>query len=159
MRRNDREITGMDEKLEIIDKNRICRLALSDDNQPYISPLNYGYSFENNTLTLYFHSAAEGKKLEIIKKNSRACFEIDCDGDLIEGEKPCSYGYAYKSIVGTGRIALANTADEKKDGLEKLMKHQTGKNGTYHFDEKMIDRVTVYKMTVTEFTGKGRELT
>jgi nitroimidazol reductase NimA-like FMN-containing flavoprotein (pyridoxamine 5'-phosphate oxidase superfamily) len=157
MRRKDREIADIHEKLKIIDKNKVCRLALSDNNQPYIVPLNYGYSFENNCLTLYFHSACEGKKLEIIKKNNRACFEIDSDGVLIEGEKPCSYSYAFESIVGTGRIMLLNTATEKKDGLNELMKHQTGKNEAYHFDEKTIERIIVYKMVVEEFTGKRRK--
>jgi nitroimidazol reductase NimA-like FMN-containing flavoprotein (pyridoxamine 5'-phosphate oxidase superfamily) len=156
MRRKDREITDIHEKLKIIDKNKVCRLALSDNNQPYIVPLNYGYSFENNSLTLYFHSACEGKKLEIIKKNNLACFEIDCDSALVKGEKPCSYSYVFKSIIGTGKIILLNTATEKKDGLNKLMKHQTGKDETYHFDEKMIEQVTVYKMVVEEFTGKHR---
>jgi nitroimidazol reductase NimA-like FMN-containing flavoprotein (pyridoxamine 5'-phosphate oxidase superfamily) len=155
MRRRDKEIADIDEKLKIIDKNKICRLALSDNNQPYIVPLNYGYSFENYGLILYFHSACEGRKLEIIKKNNRACFEIDCNGVLIEGEKPCSYSYVFESIVGTGRIILLNTADEKEDGLNRLMKHQTGKNELYHFDEKIMERVVVYKMVVEEFTGKG----
>jgi nitroimidazol reductase NimA-like FMN-containing flavoprotein (pyridoxamine 5'-phosphate oxidase superfamily) len=157
MRRKDREIADINEKLKIIDKNKVCRLALSDNNQPYLVPLNYGYSFENNSLTLYFHSTCEGKKLEIIKKNSLACFEIDCDSALVEGEKPCDYSYVFKSIIGTGKIILLTTATEKKDGLNKLMKHQTGKGETYHFDEKMIERVTVYKMVVEEFTGKRRK--
>jgi nitroimidazol reductase NimA-like FMN-containing flavoprotein (pyridoxamine 5'-phosphate oxidase superfamily) len=154
MRRKDKEIADTGGKLEIIDKNRVCRLALSDDNRPYIVPLNYGYSFENGALTLYFHSAREGRKLEIIKRNNRACFEIDCEGDLVEGETPCSYSYAFESIVGTGRIILLNTAAEKEDGLNRLMKHQTGKDVTHHFDENVMERVIIYKMVVEEFTGK-----
>ncbi|MDR1130059.1 MAG: pyridoxamine 5'-phosphate oxidase family protein [Prevotellaceae bacterium] len=154
MRRKDKEISDVSEKLKIIDRNKVCRLALSDSDQPYIVPLNYGYSFEGGGLTLYFHSAREGKKLEIIKRNSRACFEIDCDSVLVEGERPCSYSYAFESIIGTGRIILLNTAAEKEDGLNRLMKHQTGKNGTYHFDESMMERIVVYKLVVEEFTGK-----
>ncbi|MDR1222468.1 MAG: pyridoxamine 5'-phosphate oxidase family protein [Tannerella sp.] len=154
MRRKDKEIADIGGKLEIIDKNRVCRLALSDDNRPYIVPLNYGYSFENGDLTLYFHSAREGRKLEIIKRNNRACFEIDCEGVLVEGETPCSYSCVFESIIGTGRIILLNTATEKEDGLNRLMKHQTGKNVTHHFDENVMERVVVYKMVVEEFTGK-----
>ncbi|MDR1180579.1 MAG: pyridoxamine 5'-phosphate oxidase family protein [Bacteroidales bacterium] len=154
MRRKDKEIADVQEKLKIIDKNKVCRLALSDNNQPYIVPLNYGYSFGDDGLTLYFHSACEGKKLEIIKRNNRACFEIDCNGVLVEGEKPCNYNYVFESIVGTGKIILLDTTAEKEDGLNRLMKHQTGKSATYHFDEKIMERVIVYKMIVEEFTGK-----
>jgi nitroimidazol reductase NimA-like FMN-containing flavoprotein (pyridoxamine 5'-phosphate oxidase superfamily) len=40
MRRKDREITSVDKKIEIIEKNKVCRLALSRNNFPYIVPLN-----------------------------------------------------------------------------------------------------------------------
>ncbi|MDR2444531.1 MAG: pyridoxamine 5'-phosphate oxidase family protein [Spirochaetaceae bacterium] len=158
MRRKDREITDINEKIKIIDKNKVCRLALSESDQPYIVPLNYGYSFENDTLTLYFHGANKGRKLQIVSKNKAACFEIDCDGALIEGDKACEYGYAYKSIIGTGKIVIVDTADEKMNGLNELMKHQTGKDQVYRFDEKTLEHVTVYKMVVGEFTGKERKL-
>jgi uncharacterized protein len=85
MRRKDREITGIDEKLDIISKSKVCRIGLSENNCPYIVPLNYGFSFDDGKLSLYFHCAAEGKKTDIIKKNNNACFEIDCDTKLIEG--------------------------------------------------------------------------
>ncbi|MDR1385685.1 MAG: pyridoxamine 5'-phosphate oxidase family protein [Planctomycetaceae bacterium] len=158
MRRKDKEIIDVNEKLKIIGKNKVCRLALSDNHQPYIVPLNYGYSFEKEILTFYFHSANEGKKLEIMKKNNRACVEIDCDDVLIEGEKPCNYNYAFKSIIAVGRIIMLNTIDEKKEGLTHLMKHQTGKSEQYHFDEKMMERIIVYKMVAEEFTGKRKEV-
>jgi nitroimidazol reductase NimA-like FMN-containing flavoprotein (pyridoxamine 5'-phosphate oxidase superfamily) len=154
MRRTDKEVADVDGKLEIIDKNRVCRLALSDDNQPYIVPLNYGYSFENEVLTLYFHSAREGRKMDIIKRNNRACFEIDCGGALVEGERPCSYSYVFESVVGMGRIVLLDTVAEKEEGLNRLMRHQAGGGAAYHFEEKMMERVVVYKMVVEAFWGK-----
>jgi nitroimidazol reductase NimA-like FMN-containing flavoprotein (pyridoxamine 5'-phosphate oxidase superfamily) len=154
MRRKDKEIIDVNEKIAIINRNKVCRLALSDNNQPYIIPLNYGYSFENNILSLYFHSSSEGKKMEIIKKNKQVCFEVDCDCSLIEGEKACKYSYAFKSIIGTGKIIILDTMDEKIDGLNKLMKHQTEKDQVYDFDEKTVRQITVYKMVVDEFTGK-----
>ena len=158
MRRKDREITDINEKIKIIGSNKVCRLALSKNDQPYIIPLNYGFSFEDDVLTLYFHGANKGRKLQIIAENKAACFEIDCDCALIEGDKACEYGYAYKSIIGTGKIVMLDTADEKTNGLNELMKHQTGKDQVYSFDEKTLEHVTVYKMVVEEFTGKERTL-
>jgi nitroimidazol reductase NimA-like FMN-containing flavoprotein (pyridoxamine 5'-phosphate oxidase superfamily) len=118
--------------------------------------LNYGYSFEDNLLVLYFHGATEGKKMDIIKQNSNACFEIDCEGGLIEGEQPCSYGYMFKSIIGFGRIIIVSSTEEKIAGLNKIMAHQTGKEITYHFSEEALRNVAVFKMAVEEFTGKQR---
>jgi nitroimidazol reductase NimA-like FMN-containing flavoprotein (pyridoxamine 5'-phosphate oxidase superfamily) len=157
VRRKDKEILNIDEKINIIIKCKVCRLGLSENNEPYIIPLNYGYSFENNILTLFFHSAKEGRKNNIMKINNNACFEIDCDNKLIEGEKACNYGYAFKSIIGFGEIIILENNDEKIKGLNYIMKHQTEKEIIYNFTEEELRNVIVYKMNVKEFTGKQKE--
>ena len=55
MRRQDKEITDINEKINVIKKGKVCRIGLSENNVPYIIPLNYGYNFENDVLTLFFH--------------------------------------------------------------------------------------------------------
>jgi nitroimidazol reductase NimA-like FMN-containing flavoprotein (pyridoxamine 5'-phosphate oxidase superfamily) len=156
MRRTDREITSPPDKLSAIRQCTVCRLGLSDDGMPYIVPLNYGYTWEDERLTLYFHSANAGKKLDVIKKNNNACFEIDCDHQLIEGEKPCDYGYAYRSVVGFGKITFIESKEGKTEALNHIMKHQTGKDDACHFDDAMLARVCVYKLVVDAWTGKER---
>lgn len=156
MRRKDREITDINGKLSIIDQCKVCRLGLCDNNFPYIVPLNYGYTFENEQLTLYFHSAAEGRKIEIIHNNNNACFEIDCDTRLIEGEKACNYSYEFKSIIGFGKIIFIENDNKKASGLNHIMKHQTGKDNEYNFTEDELNSVCIYKLVVDEFTGKQK---
>jgi len=154
MRRKDREIADINEKMAIIAKCKVCRLGLSENNFPYVIPMNYGHIFENGKLTLFFHGAKEGKKIEIIKNNNNVCFEIDCDGKLIERDKPSNYSYEYKSIIGFGKIYFLETKDAKTKGLNSLMKHQTEKNINYDFTDDELNNVCVYKMIVEEFTGK-----
>lgn len=154
MRRKDREITNVEDKIAIVNRCKVCRLGLSDDDRPYVVPLNYGYSFEKNVLTLYFHGAGEGRKADIIRKNDNACFEIDCDGELREGEKACKYGYSFKSVIGFGKITMSESIEEKNIGLNEIMKHQTGTDKEWSFTEEELKSVTVYKMEVREFTGK-----
>jgi len=159
MRRKDKEIADINEKINIIKKNKVCRIGLSENNMPYVVPLNYGYAFENNILTLFFHSAAEGKKMDIIKNNNNACFEIDCDAKLIEAEDACNFGYAFKSIIGFGKITILKDADEKTGGLNKIMRQQTEKETVYNFTLDELKNACVYKMTVENFTGKGQNST
>ena len=160
MRRKDREIQEIEDKIKIIEKCKHCRIGLSKNNCPYIVPLNYGYSYnyESEKLTLFFHSAIEGKKIDIIKSNNKACFEIDCDTKLKEGQKACEYGYEYKSIIGFGEITFLETNLEKIEGLNKIMQHQTGEKIDYTFDENELKNVAVFKMEVEDFTGKERVL-
>jgi hypothetical protein len=159
MRRKDREITEIDKLLEIIKKCKVCRLGLSDNGLPYIVPLNFGWNYDNNRLTLYFHSAIEGRKLDIIKSNNRVCFEIDTDHKLyVEGEDACKHGYLYTSVIGFGCIEFINNPEEKSCGLNMVMKHQTDKDTEYQYSAESLARVCVYKMIVDNFSGKARQL-
>jgi nitroimidazol reductase NimA-like FMN-containing flavoprotein (pyridoxamine 5'-phosphate oxidase superfamily) len=158
MRRKDKEITNIDDKLKIIEKCKFCRIGLCENNRPYVVPLNYGYLYENGKLTLFFHGAAEGEKVDIIKSNNNACFEIDCDAKLIEGDAACDYGYAFKSVIGFGEITILETSEEKTAALNYLMRHQTGKDTEYSFEESQLKNVLIFKMDVQEFTGKEKKL-
>ena len=156
MRRKDREISGTDNLLNIIGKCKVCRLGICDSDVPYVVPLNFGYSYDNGILTLYFHSAHEGKKIDIIKKNNKACFELDCDHALIDGERACNYGFTFSSVIGFGTIEFINDTQEKIMALGYLMKHQTGKDIQFDFDVNELENVAVFKMTVSEYTGKQK---
>ncbi|MDR0583276.1 MAG: pyridoxamine 5'-phosphate oxidase family protein [Treponema sp.] len=157
MRRKDREITETSEIIAVIDRCKVCRLGLSEDGRPYIVPLNFGYSFEDQSLTLFFHGAHEGRKIDILKKNPQVCFEIDCDHELLEADTACGHGFAFASVIGFGAIEFITAAGEKTRALNFLMKHQTGKPIQYNYSEAELNSVCVYKMIVEEFTGKRRE--
>ena len=156
MRRKDKEIKDIKTKLDIIAKCTICRLGLSENDHPYIIPLNYGFTYQDEKLTLYFHGAKEGRKIQIMNVNNNACFEIDCDTKLVEGKKPCKYSYEFKSIIGFGKIIFLENSDEIIKGLNQIMKQQTGKDHPYHFDENELKGIIVFKMLVDEFTGKQK---
>jgi nitroimidazol reductase NimA-like FMN-containing flavoprotein (pyridoxamine 5'-phosphate oxidase superfamily) len=156
MRRSDREITDSAEIIKVIDRCKVCRIALSVHDQPYIVPLNFGYIYENDALTLYFHSAPSGKKLDMLKENNKVCLEMDCDHSLIESDSPCGFGFNFSSIIGFGTIHFMQTDEEKLFGLNALMRHQTGKNIQYTFEKNMLSQVIVYKLIVTSFSGKRK---
>jgi nitroimidazol reductase NimA-like FMN-containing flavoprotein (pyridoxamine 5'-phosphate oxidase superfamily) len=158
MYRKDREITDIAEKLAIIGQCKVCRLGLAENNQPYVVPVNYGYTYADGVLTVYIHGAARGKKWDIIRKNSAACFEVDSGHQLIEADKACKHAFAYESIIGFGHITVINPKDEKAGALNIIMEHQTGKAATYHFSDTEINSVAVYKLTINDFTGKQRKI-
>ena len=106
MRRADRQVTDKDEIIKILEKCEVCRLALAVDNIPYIVPMNYGYQYADGKLTLFFHSAKEGKKLGLIAQNPLACFELDCSHRLVEADEACKYTMEYESMIGTGKISF-----------------------------------------------------
>ena len=153
MRRSEREITDKAEIMSIIEKCDVCRLGLSDGNIPYVVPMNYGYEYAGDKLTLYFHSAKEGRKLDIIARNPMACFEMDCSHRLVESEQACSYTMEYDSIIGSGKIHICSEKTEKITALSLLMqKYAMGRE--FNFPDQAIERVTAFRLDVTEFAVK-----
>jgi nitroimidazol reductase NimA-like FMN-containing flavoprotein (pyridoxamine 5'-phosphate oxidase superfamily) len=156
MRRKDREITDIDNILDIIVRNKVCRLGMAENNNPYIVPLNYGYTYKDGVLTFYFHGAHEGKKIDILKTNNKACFEIDGGHALIKGEAAAHYSFAFESVIGFGAVEFLTSREDKIFGLDMLMKHQVDTDKKFEYSEQDLTTVNVYKLTVEEFTGKRR---
>ena len=149
MRRKDKEITDRAEIEQIIARAEVCRLGLIDQQQPYIVPLNFGY--QDNCL--YFHSAPEGKKIELLRKNQRVCFEIDIDTKIVAGERSCSWTTRYRSVIGWGKAEIRESVEEKRSGLQIIVNHySTDPSGA--IPAQAISRVTVIKVTIEEISGK-----
>ncbi|TXT67401.1 MAG: Pyridoxamine 5'-phosphate oxidase [Promethearchaeota archaeon] len=149
MRRKDKEITDKMILTALLNKAQVCRLALSDNNIPYIVPVNFG--IQDNCL--YIHSAKEGKKMEILKKNDKVCFEIDLDFQLQTAKDPCQFSAQYQSVIGFGIATFINSLDEKIKALNIIMQHYTGKNN-YMFKEYGLKKIAIIKIEITKLTGK-----
>ena len=153
MRRKDREIINFNKMIEILDKCDCCRIGLTDNNDTYIVPLNFGYEVHDEMITLYFHSALVGKKIDLIEKQKNASFEMDTKHELITGKIACNYSYLYQSIMGKGSIQIINNYDEKVYGLKRIMSHYSDKND-WKFDVKQVNAVSVLKLDVKEWSCK-----
>ncbi len=157
MRRKDRQITDETAIRAILDKAQVLHLAMIDGDRPYVVPLHYGYSLIDGRLTLYLHSAKEGRKLDVLQKNGRVAFVLETDVSSISGgEIPCKYGAAYASVMGEGRATILTDPVEKTDALTMLMKTQTGRN--FYITEAMTDTVAVLRIDVEAFTAKARQI-
>ena len=148
MRRKDREITDIALIEDIIRNSLVCRLGMSRDDQPYIVPLCFAYS--NNTL--YFHCAGEGLKLEIVQQNPNVCVEFDIDQEVIQGDKPCKWGMKYRSVIGFGKASFVEDLQEKRKGLDAIMKHYSGRS--FEYVESAIESTCIIKVEIESMTGK-----
>ena len=156
MTKRERQVTDEKQIMDILDAGKVLHLGLAVNDEPYVVPMNYGYTHENGKLVLYLHSAVRGKKLDMIRANPRVFFAIDCDREPFEGVLPCQYGLVYSSVMGKGIARLVEDADEKMKAMTVLMKTQTGKDFT--FNEKLVSIVAVIRIDVQEYTAKHRPL-
>lgn len=139
-------------QIEIIKKCDTCRLALNDEEYPYIIPLNFGLEVDGEALSHYFHGAREGEKYNLIRKNNKASFEMDCSHKLITSDKACGYTMEFESVVGQGTIEILDD-DEKLKGLSALMSQYTDKKD-YSFDPNVVKKTFVLKLSIDEMMGK-----
>lgn len=154
MTRREREVTDINKIIEILDKAKVLHLGLVDGDEAYVVPMNYGYVYENDRLTLYLHGARKGRKLDLMRANPKVFFEMDCDIVPFEGDVACKYGITYSSIMGRGIAQIVDEPEEKMKALSVLMKTQTGKD--FEFNEKLVSVVAVIRIDVLEFTAKNR---
>ena len=152
MRKKDKEITDIKEIERIIKKAIHCRIGLVDNDEPYVVPVCFGY--ERNAL--YFHGALEGRKVELIKKNNKICFEIDTDVEVVKSEKPsekpCGWTMKYRSVIGVGRAYILENDEEKTRGLKVIMKHYSGDESS--FPKSKLDKTLVVRIDIRSITGK-----
>ena len=148
MRKKDKEITDIKEIEKIIKKAIRCRIGLVDNDEPYVVPVCFGYERS----ALYFHGALEGRKVELIKKNNRICFEIDTDVEVVKSEKPCGWTMKYRSVIGVGRAYILESDQEKSHGLRLIMRQYTG--GDFSFPKSTLDRTSVVKVDIRRISGK-----
>lgn len=153
MRRKDREITDMNKIEEIIKKCDVCRLAFFDEEYPYIIPMNFGVAVENEKVTLYFHGAKVGKKIDLLRKNKKVGFEMDCSHQLILEDEACNSTMEYESVCGNGSIEILEES-EKIEALNHIMRQYTGKM-EHRFGEREVKAVTVLKLKVHEIFAKA----
>jgi len=153
MRRKDREVTDPGQIRRILDACKTCHLAMADNGLPYVVPLSYAYTMEDGAITLYFHSAKEGRKIGILRDNEAVCFEMCIEGEPVRpAGGPCDSGYYYSSVIGFGSAVFVDDIDEKRSALSMLMKHQ--ENTDVGFTPAQAESVCVFKVVSADFAGK-----
>lgn len=154
MRRKDREVCRREDLLAMISQCKVCRLGLWDGEEVYIVPLNFGYEERDGALHLFFHCAREGRKLDILRNNPKAAFEMDGNHLLVEGNIPCQYGYSYCSVMGRGIVEILEKDAEKIHALNRIMLHQTGREAA--FTPSMAHTVCILRLKAESVSGKFR---
>lgn len=153
MRRSDREVTDRSEIFDIMQRCDVCRIALNDGDYPYILPLNFGMETSDGRAILYFHGAAQGRKYDIIAKDNRASFEMDCSHRIVTRPERKSCTMEYESVIGHGKIEMVE-GEQKLAALKLLNAHYGAQ--ALEIDEAVAQRTTVMRLVVEDMTAKRR---
>lgn len=150
MRKRDKEISDPAIMEDVINRTQVCRIAMCDGDAPYVVPMNFGYRKGQ----VYLHSAQEGRKLDILRKNNRVCFEVDVDHELLAADHSCRYDMRFRSVIAFGRAYLVEEEEEKRRGLDIIMEHY-GEGGPHAYREMDFSLTQVIRIDIEEITCKA----
>lgn len=155
MRRKKRQVTDLEAIKNLVERSQVLRIALNGEEYPYVVPVNFGYEWNEDNLTLFVHGADEGKKISMIKNNPKVAVEIDGAHKLIKGTmNASSYSYAYQSLIGFGQAEILEDLEEKRHALHVLMDHAAKGAPFDEIPEGMLKRTGVIKINVDSYTMK-----
>ncbi|MDO4345380.1 MAG: pyridoxamine 5'-phosphate oxidase family protein [Eubacteriales bacterium] len=162
MRRKDREIKSIDDIFSVVERCQTVHVAMADEKKPYVVALNFGYDRKGSDLILYLHSACEGKKIDILRKNPLVYFQMDCAGEYIEGVpgNPCSSSWKFESVMGGGTAAFITDESEKEHALRRILQHysrakdDSSPRKAAVFPAKVMENLCLWKIVSSDITGK-----
>lgn len=172
MRRKDRE---MDREfgIKIIDKAQYGVVSMVDGEKAYGLPL----SLVRNGDFLYFHSAKEGRKVDVLDKNPNVSIVFVGDKNI-----PENYSYEeleemnqdpskaikfissvftteFESAIVTGRVEKVQDRDEKVKAMRSVCEKYTPDKMKY-FDTAInagLSRTNVYRIEIGKITSKRKK--
>jgi len=135
----------------IIKKCKVCYVGLVDEGSiPYVIPMNFGYKDG----TIYLHSAPEGRHVEMINKNPKACITFCSSASLAyqHEQVACSYRMKSESVICRGEIVFEKDVDKKTEALNIIMSQYSEKTFTYSLPS--VKNVQIWVMKIDQMTGK-----
>jgi len=136
---------------ELLERASVGRLGLADDGEPYVVPLNFAHADGG----IYFHAGIEGRKIDILRRNSRACFEVDEVGEiLVNTSAPCFSTTHYTSVIAFGSVRFLESDEEKLKALDILTKKYARGRKYEPIAEHALAIVNVCELKIEHLTCK-----
>lgn len=149
MRRKDRQIESRAEHYTLLDKADVLRLALWDGTEPYVVPLN----FVRVEDAVCFHSAAAGRKIDILRERPQVCFVVEGASEILPGADGGDCTTIYESVIGWGVASFVEEDIEKNEILSALNRKFGAKEGP--FPSALLARTAVVRVAIERMTGKA----
>lgn len=146
MRRFKQQLSAKEVE-RILRTGKYCVMAVSgDDDYPYTVPVNYVY----DGASIYIHSAAQGHKIDALKRNPK-CSLCIVDKDDVIPEEFTSY---FRSVIVFGKADFVEPMEDKVTALRLLGdKYSPGIDPDAEIS-RFIKTVCIIRINIDSITGK-----
>jgi nitroimidazol reductase NimA-like FMN-containing flavoprotein (pyridoxamine 5'-phosphate oxidase superfamily) len=154
MRRKDKEITDTSEVKSILKKAKYVTLAMSLHDEPYLATVSHGY--DENRNCIYFHCSPEGKKIAILKANSRIWGQALLDRGYVQGI--CDH--LYYTAQFSGKVTFVTDVAEKEHALKTMIRQLDDQPEEVIVKQMLpasVQRVNIGRIDIELLSGKKAE--
>ena len=150
LRRSTREVVDPAEIDAILSEATLLFLALADQPAPYVLPVCFGCADD----ILYVHSAKEGTKIDLLRGNPSVGFSAATGMDVVAGSAACDFSCTGRSVVGTGTARIVEDDEERRRGLDAIMRHYAAASGKPSYEKGSFSRTSVIAIHIETLCGK-----
>jgi hypothetical protein len=154
LRRKEKEIRDPVEMKAILAGAKYVTVAMCCGDEPYLVTLSHGYDETGNAI--YFHSAREGKKVDILRANNRVWGQAIVDLGYADGR--CDHRFA--SVQFRGRVSFVEGEAEKRHALAVMIRQLEGepdKVMAAQVHAASLARVLIGRIDLDFLSGKRSE--
>lgn len=124
-------------------------LVMSRDDEPYAVPLNHAYVDGE----LYFHCALQGRKLDMIRANSRVCYTVNhYFGDPADFKDGVRCHGDWESVIAYGSARVVDDPQELRSAFKTYMRYYSPMQ--VDISKELFAKTRAIIMTVTSMTAR-----
>lgn len=144
------QIEDRSEIEKIIKSCKTCFVAMSENDIPYVLPMNFALDGD----VVILHSDQSGRMWETLNKNPRVCINWTLGEELAwqDVRVGCSYRVKSKSALVEGTVEFVNDYDEKERCLHLLMAQYS--NREFKFNAPAVKNVGIMKVRIEKISAK-----
>ncbi|MBT2573908.1 pyridoxamine 5'-phosphate oxidase family protein [Bacillus sp. ISL-51] len=162
VRASHKECTDQTRIDDFLTKTQIGYLGLADQDIPYVIPLNFIWKEG----CFFFHGASEGRKIDMIHTNPKACFTVSEQYGTMVSPIPAKTDTAYMSVVAGGTVEMVTDADEGTAVMQAMLDkyvpnyYQTPLSKTHveKYRSSLGSKTVVWKIKPLHITAKENQL-
>lgn len=134
----------------IIRACKTCYLAMSENKNPYVLPMNFALDKDSVIL----HSAQSGRMWETLKTNPSVCINWTLGEELVwqDVRVGCSFRVKSKSVLVEGKANLVEDFDEKTRLLKVLMSQYSKRE--FKFSKPSVENVGIIMVPIEKISAK-----
>ena len=135
---------------EIIRQCKICYVAMSADNIPYVLPMNFALIGDS----IILHSGKSGRMWNILHSNPEVCINWTIGDELAwqDVSVGCSYRIKSFSVLAEGSVEFIDSYEEKERCLNFIMAQYSSRE--FKFNSPAVKNVGIFKVHVDKFSCK-----